>query len=73
MISKYWSLFIFQIYKTGSISLFTFYRTGTISFFDTGSYSVLDPIHGRPLHSKNTKTCDKTVGSIRLVSASKIM
>ena len=47
MISKYWSLFIFQIYKTGSISLFTFYRTGTISFFDTGSYSVLDPIHGR--------------------------
>ena len=47
MISKYWSLLIFQIYKTGSISLFTFYRTGTISFFDTGSYSVLDPIHGR--------------------------
>ena len=47
IISKYWSLFIFQIYKTGSISLFTFYRTGTISFFDTGSYSVLDPIHGR--------------------------
>ena len=49
IISKYWSLFIFQIYKTGSISLFTFYRTGTISFFDTGSYSVLDPIHGRRL------------------------
>ena len=47
IISKYWSLFIFQIYKTGSISLFTFYRTGTISFFDTGSYSILDPIHGR--------------------------
>ena len=57
MFTKYWSLFIFQIYKTGSISLFTFYRTGTISFFDTGSYSVLDPIHGRPTNAQICCCC----------------
>ena len=63
MISKYWSLFIFQIYKTGSISLFTFYRTGTISFFDTGSYSVLDPIHGRHYYTSNVITVDVLVSN----------